>query len=185
MKSLVVVLFLSLVLVGPAFADTFVFSGQTDFAACQSIDITCDFVEFSGTMTATPGHNAYGDVFYVTLLTGIFDDYFPMIGSGGFLIAVPPDEALPNHNYIPLENPFAGGGRGLTFTENGQLMGFGFDQHFTSTVMLEGAQFAFVTWDVKPVATPEPPTYLLLGMGLVAVMVLNWKKPILARIRCG
>jgi hypothetical protein len=186
MKYLVVVLLLSLAMVAPVFADTFEVSGQTNVPACISIETNCTLVEFTAVLTATPGHNAYGDVFFVTSLTGTFDNRFAMSGGGGFLAG---------GRLVPIPNP-DGGSRALNFTEDGNLWSIGFDQAFgTGSVFMLGygggnpgvgsQGGSFVTWDIKPVATPEPPTCLLLGMGLVAVMFLNWRKPILARVRCS
>jgi hypothetical protein len=182
MKYIVVVLLLSLALVVPVFADTFEVSGQTNVPACISITVGCTLVEFTALLTVTPDHNAYGDVFDVTSLTGTFDNRFAMTGGGGFLAT---------GRIVPIPNPTGGPGS-LSFTEDGNLWSIGFDQDLgTSSVYMIGygggnpgfgsEGYAFVTWNIEPMATPEPPTYLLLGMGLVAVAVLNWKKLIPAR----
>jgi hypothetical protein len=168
MKVALGLLMLGLAFVLPAAADQINVTGETNAAACASVNAACFPTSFSITLTVTPGQNQFGNVFNITSLTGSLDNQFAMNGGGGFLLPVG----------IGLV-PYANVPGGLNFTADGMNWGFGFDDFLTGSVFLENESLgtiSYVTWSDPPVGTPEPSTLLLLGLGVVGFAGFAVKK---------
>jgi hypothetical protein len=168
MKVVLGLLILCLASVVPAAADQIGITGETNTAACASVNATCFPASFSITLTVTPGQNQFGNVFNILSLTGTLDNQYAMSGGGGFLL--PAGIGLVPYANVP---------GGLNFTADGMNWGLGFDDFLTGSVFLENESLgtiSYVTWNDPPVGTPEPSTLLLLGLGVVGLAGFAVKK---------
>jgi hypothetical protein len=168
--------------VGPAKADTYHATGQTDFAACASINMGCSSISYNLDFTTDPAvldSKPSGNVFL--FVSSVFGDVngvavsctrpstWPACGdllaAHGNYFSGPP---IPDGSIVMLMN---GNQVGLSGGPDSFVGGaFGFDRVGLS---LDSSK-AVATWNI--VSTPEPSTLQFLSIGLLGLMGLTLLK---------
>jgi len=166
----------ALLIVPSARADGFDITGQTDTALCNMIKPNCAAVSLTmeaetqpGLITGQTGAPAIGKVFLITGFTGTLngEPIHPTMFQTDPMTGILYDGWLyPNLGFIPLFT-------NIYFTDNGQTGQIGFDDFIGSVFLIlggNGENSPYITWNAVPIATPEPSSFVLLNVGIMALL---------------
>jgi len=171
--------------VGPAKADSFMATGQTNFAACASVGQACSNISYNlniatGPLTPDNSHPGLDNMFlFITAISGEINGVSVSAGPGGDLLASRINYAGPpiidGSILLSGDGGIFAGFNGGPDSAGGSL--FGFDNIFIGTNVCDPQapnSFTWASW--KIVSTPEPSTLQFLSIGLLGLMGLTLLK---------